>query len=183
VFGLPQEGSPPPPPEQPAQLSAAASAQTMSHDVSQQNGSAAQIALQHSASEQPGVVLATQQSFVFGLPQEGSPPPPPEQPAQLSAAASAQTMSHDVLQQNGSAAQIALQHSASEQPGVVLATQQSFVFGSPHCANASPVIHIAKVAAPNRTARVQLPKVIGWHSSVESNGPTGGNGATRADWD
>ncbi len=79
------------------QIPAAASAQMLSHWVSQQKVSWAQTALWQPLSEQPGVSLAVQQS----LPPPPPPPPPPH-PAQLVAAASAQSWSHWLSQQKGS---------------------------------------------------------------------------------
>ena len=115
--GAQQSLSVPPPPSQAAHSAIAASAQSWSHCVSQQNGSAAQIASLHAASSQPTPPCGAQQSL--------SGPPPPSHTGQSTAAASAQSWSHSVSQQKGSAAQMAAVQSASSQPTVPFGAQQS----------------------------------------------------------
>src|SRR5262245_36979532 len=65
-------GAPPPPQLQLTVSATASPAQMLSHAVSQQNGSAAQIAAQHAGWLQPGPLPATQQSLVL-VPQAGGP--------------------------------------------------------------------------------------------------------------
>jgi hypothetical protein len=120
----PASGSPQGLAHAPHEVSAAA-AQYSSHRTSQQNGSCAQISVQHGASEHAGVVLAAQQ-----LPADGLPQPTPHTP-QFACAREAHIASQRVLQQNGSIAQTSWQHVGSTQPRPLLAKQQLLGF-TPH---------------------------------------------------
>ena len=132
----PQMGSMPP---QSAPQSASASpAQMPSQFTSQQYGSNSQTQSWMSISSQPGVPLLSQQSPAQS-PQSSaqvaqvssalhSPSPHHGSPAHsghISAASSAQSWSQAVSQQNGSASHTVAWQSASSQPGVPLAAQQS----------------------------------------------------------
>jgi hypothetical protein len=116
---------PPPPPQEqkPPQSDAASPAQTLSHWLSQQNGSRLQTQFWQVDTLHPGVPLAEQQS---PLPPPPPPPPPQEHwPGQSDAASSAQVWSQDVSQQNESKAHTQLWQAATLHPGVPLSAQQS----------------------------------------------------------
>jgi hypothetical protein len=130
---LGQSGAPP-------QRSAAPATHTLSHEVAQQNASAAHTVSQQALLEHPGALLATLQ----GLAAAGQPPggvtgqsagqdalvsPASHTPLgqsagapHSSAAAATHTSSHAVAQQKASAAHTVLQQALSEQPGVFPAT-------------------------------------------------------------
>jgi len=92
---------------------AASVAQTESHAVVQQNGSAPQTLLQQSLSLQPGALLATQQSWGLSGPQTAL---KLQRSLQKLNASPAQMPSHAVEQQKGSAAHTVLQQVKSLQP-------------------------------------------------------------------
>ena len=99
-----------------AQVEIAAVAQIKSHRLLQQNGSLAQTAAQQVASLQCVPGCGVQQSAASE---------PPQVRTQSSFAFCTQSLSHWVLQQNGSAAQTVVQHSGVLQFGVACATRQS----------------------------------------------------------
>jgi hypothetical protein len=150
---LAEQQSPPcpgqaPPPLHTLHWVCAAPAQMPSQAVSQQKGSAAQMALQQATSSQPGVPLAEQQS----PPCPGQAPPPPLHTLHWATAALAQMPSQAVLQQKGSAAQMAWQQATSSHPGVPLAEQQSPLPGPHGPASAADVTTVATRAARDRMA-------------------------------
>jgi hypothetical protein len=141
------------------QVASAASAQMKSHRVLQQNGSAAQIVSQQVASEQPGVMLAEQQSFAFGAPQFAVPPPSQSAGSQTCTALWAQARSQLTEQQFGSIAQTASQQAASEQPGNWPAVQQLPAFGLPQTLPPPPPPHGLHSAPASFAQPMSQPKM------------------------
>jgi hypothetical protein len=93
--------------------------------MSQQNASAAQIVVQHKEFEHEGVACDVQQSPAVGAPHAFA------HAVHSSIARSTQDSSHCDSQQKGSCTQTALQQAVFEHDGVVLATQQLPLEGSP----------------------------------------------------
>src|SRR5262245_26108616 len=109
----------------------------LSHAVSQQNGSAAQMISQHAVLLQPGPLPAAQQL----LPDAGQVPPPPHRAPHIVAASPAQRLPNATLQQKVSAAHAVAWHAPSSPPRPPLPTQQLLPpppHRAPHMLMASP---------------------------------------------